>query len=249
MALEWSTSSQVNASQGVKILAYAESGAGKTTLCATAPKPVILSAESGLLCLSHDNLNRLNAQGAFGPGAVLAYDIPVLTIRSVAQLTEAYEYLANPRNGARDHFSTICVDSITEIGEVVLANAKLGVKDPRQAYGELIEKMQMTIKAVRDLSGFHTYVAAKMEHMKDEATGTVKYGPAMPGSKMGPALPYYFDEVFQLGINRQQQGAKYRFLRTDGDLQYIAKDRSGRLGEMEAPNLTNIINKIQGVKA
>lgn len=249
MALEWSTSSQVNASQGVKILGYAESGAGKTTLCATAPKPIILSAESGLLCLSRENLDRINGQGGFGPGAVLSYDIPVLTIRNVAQLTEAYEYLANPRNGARDHFGTICVDSVTEIGEVVLANAKIGVKDPRQAYGELIEKMQMTIKSFRDLPGFHTYVAAKMEPMKDEATGRVQYGPSMPGSKMGPQLPYYFDEVFHMGINRSQQGAKYRYLRTDGDLQYIAKDRSGKLSEMEAPNLTTIINKIQGVKA
>jgi len=250
MGLAWSTTDTVNANQGVKILCYAESGAGKTVLCATAPRPAIISAESGLLSLNPQNLDALSARGAFGPGAQLTKNIPVLTISNVQQLVEAYHYFANPANGARQHFSTICIDSITEIGEVVLRNAKMQVKDPRQAYGELIEKMQDTIKLFRDLPGYNVYVAAKMEPVKDEASGTVKYGPSMPGSKMGPALPYYFDEVFHLGINKTQQGDKYRFIRTDGDLQYIAKDRSGTLAEMEAPNLTNIFNKIQqGVKA
>ena len=37
---------------GVKVLVYGHAGAGKTSLIRTAPNPVILSAEAGLLSLS-----------------------------------------------------------------------------------------------------------------------------------------------------------------------------------------------------
>ena len=71
----------------------------------------------------------------------------------------------------------------------------------------------------------------------------------MPGSKLGPQLPYLFDEVFRLGKNKTPQGVSYRFLQTDGDLQYVAKDRSGLLEELEPANLTHVFNKILGVAA
>lgn len=245
MAVQWSTTSQAAVAHGVKILCYADSGMGKTLMCATAPKPVVISAEAGLLSLTKRNLEKVYGVG----NRDITYDIPVIQVTTVQALVDAYNFFVDPRNRAREHFSTICIDSISEIGEVVLANAKAQVKDPRQAYGELIEKMLDTIKKFRDLPGYHVYMAAKMEPMKDEQTGIVKYGPSMPGSKLGPQLPYLFDEVFRLGKNKTPQGVSYRFLQTDGDLQYIAKDRSGSLEELEPANLNHVIRKIQGETA
>jgi hypothetical protein len=242
MAMQWSTTNEASAAQGVKMLCYADSGQGKTVLCATAPKPVVISAEAGLLSLRKKNLEKLF--GVNTPG--IAYDIPVLQVTTVVQLTEVFNFFAAPANRAREHFNTICIDSLTEIAEVVLTNAKGIVKDPRQAYGELLDKMEMVIRQFRDLPGYHVYMSAKMEPVKDEVNGTLKYWPSMPGSKLGPRLPYYFDEVFNLNTGKTPQGQKYRFLRTDSDMQYIAKDRSGALDEIEQPNLTNVINKILG---
>jgi ABC-type transporter Mla maintaining outer membrane lipid asymmetry ATPase subunit MlaF len=50
-----------NASQmsGVKNLIYGGAGAGKTVLMATAPMPVLISAESGALSLRQSNLELL----------------------------------------------------------------------------------------------------------------------------------------------------------------------------------------------
>lgn len=243
MALQWSTTGQAAHVQGVKCLVYAGSGEGKTVLCATAPRPVILSAEAGLLSLSRANLERL-----FGVGNPdISYDIPVLQITNVQALSDAYTLFATSQE-ARNSFGTICLDSLSEIGEAVLANAKAQVKDPRQAYGELIDKTVELVKRFRDLPGYNVYMAAKMEPMKDEQTGVVKYGPSMPGSKLGPQLPYLFDEVFRLGKGQTPQGQKYRFLQTEGDLQYIAKDRSGLLEELEPPNLNHVFRKILGAK-
>lgn len=238
MPIEWSMTSQASASNGVKCLVYAESGYGKTALCATAPTPIILSAESGLLVLNKKNLEKL--YGVNTPG--ISYDTPVINIRNVSDLTDALEWLTLAPDSAR--FKTVCMDSISEIAEVVLNNAKRQVKDPRQAYGELIEKMESVIRGYRDLPGKNVYITAKLEPMKDELTGIVKYGPSMPGTKLGPKLPYFFDEVFKLGINKDQHGTSYRFLQTSSDLQNIAKDRSGALEPMEPPHLTHVFNKI-----
>lgn len=244
MALQWSTSAQVSTSSGVKVLCHAESGTGKTVLCATAPKPAIISAESGLLSVSKRNLERL-----FGVGnPSICYDIPVLEVKTYSQFLEAYNYFAVPSNRASDYFKTICIDSVTEIGEVILSAAKVGNKDPRQAYGELAEKVQELVKKFRDLSGFHIYMAAKQGPF-DMGNGVTKLGPSMPGKQAGPGLPYMFDEVFRLGKAKTDTGAEYRFLQTDLDMQYVAKDRSGMLAPVEEPHLTKIFNKIQGVTA
>lgn len=228
MALQFSTTDKEARSNGVKILVYGESGVGKTTLCATAPAPIILSAESGLLSLG-------------------AYRIPVIKIDSFADLNEAFKWVTESKDAAQ--FQTICLDSITEIAEVVLANAKKTAKDPRQAYGELIDKMNVVIKGFRDIPGKNVYMAAKMEYAKDELTGALKYGPSMPGSKLGQQLPYLFDEVFRLGVFKTTKNEQYRALVTQPELQYVAKDRSGKLGSIEQPNLAHIISKITGATA
>lgn len=227
MALKFTMTDQASLQHGVKMLVYGLSGSGKTVLCSTAPAPVILSAEAGLLSLRR-------------------FSLPVIEIRSVEDLTEAHRWCLTSNEAKA--FQTVCIDSISEIGELVLANAKKQVKDPRQAYGELIEKMMTTIKAYRDLPGKHVYMSAKMEPVKDEMTGIVRYMASMPGSKLGPQLPYLYDEVFRLGINKTTQGEQYRFLQTSSDLQYDAKDRSGSLDSVEPPDLTRVINKILGVK-
>ena len=107
--------------------------------------------------------------------------------------------------------------------------------------------MENTVRLFRDIPQKHVLMVAKTEPLKDDLSGVVKYSPAMPGSKLGPKLAYFFDEVFYVGVNNHPQHGKYRYLQTQPDLQRVAKDRSGALAEMEAPNMTSVINKILGV--
>lgn len=225
MPFTLTTSNEAALLHGIKCLIYGKAGYGKTTLAATCPAPLILSAESGLLSLRQ-------------------FQIPVIQITTVEQLAEVLDWLT--RAPEANQYQTVFLDSITEIAEVVLANAKKQVKDPRQAYGELIEKMAMTVKAYRDLSGKHVVMSAKQELQKDEATGVSINGPSMPGSKLGPALPYMFDEVFRIGVGKTPEGVSYRFLQTEPDFQYDAKDRSGALDAIEPPDLNHVFNKIIG---
>lgn len=216
----------IGAKNGVKMLVYGKAGRGKTTLCATAPNPIVFSAESGLLALSN-------------------YQVAYAEIRTIKDLQDAFEWAKTSAEAKQ--FQTLCLDSLSEIAEVVLSNAKGQVKDPRQAYGELIEKMSMTIREFRDLPGYHVYMSAKQEMVKDDSTGVALNMPSMPGSKLGQSLPYFFDEVFQLDIGKDPATQQtYRYLRTQPDYQNDAKDRSGKLDPIEYPDLGNIIKKITG---
>jgi hypothetical protein len=240
MSLQFTTTEAAVEQTGVKVLVYGESGLGKTVLAATmGDNSVLLSAEAGMLSLKRRNLERL-----FGAGnPSIAVNMPVIQIHNVQDLIEAHQLLASP---ASTHIKNVGLDSISEIAEVVLNNAKRQSRDPRQAYGELLEKMESVIRAFRDLPGKNVYMAAKAEPMRDELTGVVKYGPSMPGSKLGPKLPYFFDEVFALRINKDPQGREFRYLQCQPDIQFVAKDRSGALAAMEPPHLGQLFAKIQG---
>jgi AAA domain len=238
MPLQFSTASQESLTNGIKVLVYGGAGVGKTVLTATLPNPVLISAESGSLSLRESNLRRL-----FGNDQSICYNMPLINVQTVEDLRDAHMWCL--QSAEAKNFQSIGLDSISEIGGVVLNNAKRLVKDPRQAYGELIEKMETLVRAFRDLPGKNVLVSAKMEPTKDELSGIVKYGPSMPGAKLGPKLPYFFDEVFRLGIGKDTTTQQeFRFLQTQPDLQFEAKDRSGALSSAESPNLGYIFNKI-----
>lgn len=212
------------ASSGVKLLVYGQAGAGKTTLIPTLPNPVVLSAEGGLLSI----------QDA---------DIPFLEVSSMDELRGAYQWLTESDEAKQ--YKSIALDSISEIAEVVLNTEKKISKDPRQAYGAMQEQMADIIRAFRDIPNHHVYMSAKLEKTQDEM-GRVLYAPSMPGNKTGQALPYFFDEVLALRVEKDAEGNTQRALMCDSDGLWLAKDRSGRLEAWEPPHLGEVIKKIGG---
>ena len=224
MAINLKSTGSLSAN-GVKVLVYGQAGAGKTSLIKTLPAPVVLSAEGGLLSI----------QDA---------DLPFLEIGNMADLKEAYEWLISKEG---DAFKSVALDSISEIAEVVLNHEKKATKDPRQAYGAMQEQMADIIRAFRDLPGKHIYMSAKLEKTQDEM-GRVLYAPSMPGNKTGQSLPYFFDEVLALRVEKDSEGNTQRALMCDSDGLWLAKDRSGKLDGWEAPDLSAIIAKIGGKK-
>lgn len=207
----------------VKLLVYGQAGAGKTSLIPTLPAPIVLSAEGGLLSI----------QDA---------DVPFIEVDSMATLKEAYAWLQSSAEASQ--YASIALDSISEIAEVVLNAEKKATKDPRQAYGAMQEQMADIIRAFRDLPK-HVYMSAKLEKAQDEM-GRILYSPSMPGNKTGQQLPYFFDEVLALRVERDAEGNSQRALMTDSDGLWVAKDRSGKLAPWEQPDLGAIITKITG---
>jgi len=223
MAINVKTTGSLSAN-GVKVLVYGQAGAGKTSLIKTLPSPIVLSAEGGLLSI----------QDA---------DLPFIEIISMTELQEAYTWLTSSDEAKA--YKSVALDSISEIAEVCLNTEKKATKDPRQAYGAMQEQMADIIRAFRDLPGRHVYMSAKLEKTQDEM-GRVLYSPSMPGNKTGQALPYFFDEVLALRVEKDGDGNTQRALMCDSDGLWLAKDRSGKLDAWEAPDLSAVIAKIGG---
>ena len=209
---------------GVKLLVYGNAGAGKTSLIPTLPNPVVFSAEGGLLSIADA-------------------DVSFVEVSSYDTLMEAYRWVTE--SDEAKHFESIALDSISEIAEVVLNHEKKIAKDPRQAYGAMQEQMSDIIRAFRDIPNKHVYFTAKCEKATDE-TGRILYAPSMPGNKTGQQLPYFFDMVLALRVEKDAEGNAQRALMCDSDGIWQAKDRSGKLDTWEAPDLGAIINKIGG---
>lgn len=224
MAISLTTTKDAAKLNGLKVLVYGNAGAGKTTLCKTMPgNPIVISAESGLLSLRD-------------------VDIPVIQVSTLQEVGEAYDYLVN-----HPEYDWIALDSISEIAEVVLAHAKKESKDPRKAYGDLQDKMMELLRHFRDLPGRNIYMACKMERIKEESSGIMLYAPLMPGSKLAQQIPYLFDEVLALVVEKDEEGISHRYLKTTTDYTYVAKDRSGKLHpDGEPADLSIIFNKITG---
>ncbi len=211
---------------GIKTLIYGKPGVGKTPFLATAPAPIILSAEKGLLSISK-------------------LHVPYIQIDNYRDLTNAFNWCMQSQEAKQ--YWTFGLDSMSEICEVLLTERKRTQKDPRKAYGDVADEGLAVARYFRDnLPGKNVVVVCKEEFDKDEATGSMLYQPMMPGKQLGPKLPYFFDEVWRM-ISGETQGQRFNALCTRGNYQYVARDRSGMLADYEQPNATAVFRKILGI--
>lgn len=222
MAIKLKSTADVQAN-GVKALVYGMAGVGKTYMIKSLPNPLVISAESGLLALT-------------------GTDIPYIEVKTFMELQEAYQYVVS-EHGAQ--FESIAIDSISEIGEIVLAHEKSINKDGRGAYGEMAVKIMEIMRSFRDIQGKNVMFIAKAEKSQDE-TGRMLYQPSMPGAKISQQLPYLVDLVMALRTEKDTEGTIQRALMCQTDGTWQAKDRSGKLAAWEAPDLSALIAKIGG---
>jgi len=205
----------------INAIIYGQSGIGKTVLCGTAPNPLILSAEDGLLSLA-------------------GQDIDFVKISKFQDLIDVY----NEVSKSDEHsYETICIDSLSEVCETILAERKKEERDPRQAYGKMAEEIIAAVRKFKKLP-YHIFFIAKQGRIEDQMTGKQSYGPSFPGQVLPANMPYQVDLLVAMRIGKHE-GKEYRYLQTAPDIQYEAKDRSGILAPKEPPDLSVLISKIR----
>ena len=232
MAITATSTSAYNSDMGVSIVVYGPSGVGKTRLAATLPvnETVILSLEHRLLSLR-----------GFG---MFAYELDtyedVVTMQAVLEKDASFAAV-----------KYVVVDSASELGEKTLISSLARIKDGRQAYQDMQTKCVSLFRLFRDMK--KNVILLFKEEMQKDALGNARIGPSMPGQKLGPQVPYLFDEVFYMGISetpgQNGQVVKSRYLLTDASSTHTAKDASGSLEAYEPPDLLHIIQKIQSAPA
>ena len=215
---------------GVKMLIFGPPGVGKTRLLATAPNPIIISTEKGLLSLKDKR-------------------IPFIEISTLQEMSDAYDAVMQA------DFETVCLDSVTEILETLFRKLKRenikraeseGKKaDHRQVYLQVAESAIAMMCKFRDIDDKNViFIAQETIREKDDAE---TFEPSMPGRMLPRKAPHLFDEVFSMQTQRRG-GKEVTFLQTYKDSRRNCKDRSGALDKKEVPDLSAIINKIKGGK-
>ena len=204
---------------------YGPSGVGKTYSAVTIPgKTLILSAEKGLRTLVE-----------------LAPDMDVAEINTIANMREAHSFLAESKA-----YNTVFIDSLSEIGEMALAEAKAATKDGRQAYMLMADTIAAIIKAFNELP-CTVIMVAQEERVSSEIRGQVDYlyAPSIPGKSFMSKVPYKLDFVFCLRARMSDGDDKIeRAFQTGPNGDYLAKSRSQRLDTFESADWSEIFKKL-----
>lgn len=223
----------------IKVVVHGESGNGKTTLAGTLEgKGLIISSEAGLLSLQDKDIDFVDL--ANDEGGIVPKE------KRIDRLAKIYQYLLTKE--CIDRYEWVFIDSLTEISQNMIEKLLVEYperKDSLVLFGENAKRMRSLIKLFRDLPHYHVIFTALSTIEKDDNARRFK-GIDVIG-KISNQLPAFFDEVFYLGISKDKEGASKRFIATTSD-NIICKDRSGKLGAYEQPNLALIFNKILGGK-
>ena len=178
-----------------------------------------------------------------GPYSKIAYDNYVKAFGGDVSMLEKYK--------------TVFVDSITVASRLCFAWAqkqpeafseKTGKPDTRGAYGILGREMIRWLTNLQHCPKDIILVGI-LDTEKDELN-RIQHTPQVEGSKTGRELPGIFDQVVTLTMLAGDDGAQYRAFvcRQDNQWGYPAKDRSGRLEQIEPPDLGALIKKIRNGK-
>jgi hypothetical protein len=151
-------------------------------------------------------------------------------------------------------YKTIFVDSITVASRECFKwsqiqpeamSEKTGKPDTRGAYGLLGREM---IRWLTHLQHAHMsiIVVGILDCEKDDLNRTT-WTPQIEGSKTGRELPGIFDQVITIQNLKGDDGTMYRafICQQQNPWGYPAKDRSGRLELIEAPDLGAVMRKIR----
>lgn len=207
---------------GVKAVLYGGPGTGKTPLISTAPNPILLACEPGLLSMRGTNL-------------------PTWDAYTPARIDEFFQWFMNSKEASR--FDTLGVDSISQMAELYLRLYQTQNKDGRKAYGDLSVKMMDLLNGLYFMPNKHIVLIAKQTIADDN--GVTRRRPYFPGQDLNVKVPHLFDGIFHMGLHQIPgiQGAQ-KAICTAEQYDLMARDRSGRLNVFEPPNLGDIFTKV-----
>lgn len=211
---------------GFKALAYGPPGEGKTPLIMTAPRPVMLVCEPGMLSMRN------------------AHNVAAWEGDTPERCAEFFTWL-NSSHEAKN-FDTACVDSFSQYAEIVLKRALEKNTHGLKAYGVMAETVNETAHKLYYMREKHMYLICK-ETVIDEG-GMKKRKPYFPGQDLNVKMPHLFDSI--LHVARAQIPGIIKptlAIRTFGTSDIMARIRTsnpGLFNELEPPDLTALIAKV-----
>ena len=213
----------------IHLLVYGDGGVGKTTFASTAPRPVMADCEGGTKYFGLRGIS--------------------MDVARIEMWSDIQEFYATVKGG---DYETIVIDPLNELMEKLMAhmreqkNSKLVQRDgnPTMAgWGWLKQTMRQLLKSFRDIDK-HLILITHVSEDKDEEHLLKR--PAMM-TKLAQEVVNMVDIVAYMRMVKDENGAAKRILMVQPESdRYVAKDRTGRLGEIIEPNFEHIVAGVRG---
>ncbi|MDD9727206.1 ATP-binding protein [Roseovarius sp. SK2] len=245
---------------GIKAALFGPSGIGKTTLLKSldADKTLFFDLEAGDLAVEGwpgDAVRPRTWDDCRTLAALISGPNPAL--RDEQPYSQAHFNHINA-NGEAEQFAgyeTIFIDSITVAGRLCFQWAqgqpeafseRSGKPDTRGAYGLHGREMLAWLSCLQHARDRNVIFVGILDQKEDDY-GRSNWVPQIEGSKVGRELPGIVDQVITYQEIQAEDGAKFRGLvcTSPNPWGYPAKDRSGRLDQIEKPHLGELFDKIK----
>lgn len=247
--------------RGVKALIVGPAGVGKTTLLRTldAKTTLFLDLEAGDLAvqdLKIDSFRPRTWEECRDIAVYLAGPNPALPPTAVYSQAH-YDAVAESMGGsdALAKYLTYFVDSITVAGRLCFRWCEQqpesfndrGKKDVRGTYGLMGREMIAFLTHLQHARGKNVIFVGILENLKDEFNVT-SWQLQIEGGKTGKELPGIVDQILTLQFIDFGDGKPVRAFvcSQPNPWNFPAKDRSGRLSQIEEPDLGKLLAKITG---
>jgi len=251
------------ARNGPKILVVGLPGVGKTSLLRTLRTEMLASTlfidiEAGDIAVSDLPVASVRPRtwsecrdiacvlGGLNPA------LPATAAYSEAHYNEA---MKNPELAQLGSFSVLFIDSVTAAARLCFtyyeqqpeAFTDRGRKDLRAVYGLHARSMLGWLNQLQHARERTVVFVAVLERHVDDLN-IASWQPQLEGAKTGRELPAIVDEIITMQwVDFGDRKPVRAFVTTNPNpWNYPAKDRSGRLDQIEPPNLGALIEKLAG---
>jgi len=221
------TNTKDTAKQYKSYLIFGATKTGKTLLAATLPsnKLLLVNTENNLDSLYGADINKVDCS---------SYDgfIDILDAIQAKTITPEWLYL----------------DSISDLMTKVFNDTFRKFTDGRQAYSEFERQYHDIISRFKSLP-CHIVAIGRQTQIKDEITGGLIFGAALPWAKLQSDLPYNFSAVLATRTAKDEEGNDHYSIQCLPCTQYQVGVRTqfgkpNPLKQFEEPDIEAIHNKI-----
>jgi hypothetical protein len=248
---------------GAKILVIGQSGVGKTSLLRTLSAELLTSTlfvdiEAGDIAVSDLEIASVRPRTwneCRDLACVLGGPNPALPANAVYSEAHYNEVMKNPELAKLAAFPVLFVDSLSAAARLSFAWAEQqpeatsdrGRKDTRNIYGAHARSMIGWLNQFQHARERTVVFVAVLEKNTDEFNVST-WQPQIEGAKTSRELPAIVDEIISMvWIDFGDRKPVRAFVCTNPNpWGYPAKDRSGRLEQIEPPNLGALIEKLTG---
>jgi hypothetical protein len=247
------------ARRGIKILVIGQSGVGKTSLMRTVPdlsRLLYFDGEGGDLAIQDLPIATLRIED-WPTARDLACRIagPNPSYGANACYSEAHFNAIGGWLENLDRYDVICFDSVTAISRLSFrwseqqpeSTSRNGTKDTRAAYGIHAREMLAWLHQLQRAREKNIVFIGVIEKITDEFNRHLGYQLQAEGQRVPREIPAIVDELIVmewLDFGDGKPPARGFVTSSPNRWGYPAKDRSGRLDQIESPHLGKLIAKI-----